>query len=165
MYVYLFSNLEYICSVKLKYTWSILYKLMYFFWISEVDFQYWHVYFQSQKYSWGKSSVFMFKVYFYWTSRDLSKDFNWCQFFWKKIEFDMKGENCLQICYSSSLGYGEETWWAFSVQALKFFRFLMSLRQLNSFQWHLKLYSWSNKLYQFITNMFFLANIPTLGLG
>ena len=69
----------------------------------------------------------------------------------------------LQIDRKYSLGSGAETYWAFSGQNPKNVLALMSLRQLNGLQWHLKNYLWPKRLYQVITNLFFLANTPTPG--
>ena len=48
-------------------------------------------------------------------------------------------------------------------KARKSFDFLMPLRRLTAFNGIEKLYSWSKKLYQFMANLFSMANIPTYG--
>ena len=72
----------------------------------------------------------------------------------------LQGKEQLHSNRNCSLGSGIEPFWGFKGQMFLAFniikvtkRLTMTLKQL---------YSWPKKLYQFMTNLFFLTNIPTL---
>ena len=71
----------------------------------------------------------------------------------------LQGKEQLHSNRKCTLGSGVEPFWGLRGQIFLAFniikvtkRFTMTLKQL---------YSWPKKLYQFMTNLFFLANIPT----
>ena len=74
---------------------------------------------------------------------------------WKKIEFCGKSAVIAALDLGCNLS---------SVSGSKFFLlfniFKVSKQLIMTLE---KLYSWPKKLYQFITNLFFQANIPTSG--
>ena len=80
---------------------------------------------------------------------------------WKKIEFYKGKSNCEAIVVAS-WGQWQRPGGFSGSKSSKLLRFSLPLRWLNGLQWHLKkLYPWSKELYQFIGNLFFLANIPS----
>ena len=73
----------------------------------------------------------------------------------------LQGREQLHSNRNYSLASGVELFWGFRGQILLAFDIIKVTKQLTI---TLKqLYSWPKKLYQFMTNLFFLANIPTPG--
>ena len=59
------------------------------------------------------------------------------------------------------MGSGSDPWWGFRGQSLKHFWLFTVIKAIKRLAIALKkLYSWPEKLYQFITNLFVVANIP-----
>ena len=94
-------------------------------------------------------------VYFCELFRDLSKHFIYCLFCGRRLSFIReKVEIIIVIGVWVSPGV---------VSGGKAQSFLMIYSHWTAYSGIKNLYSWPKKLYQFITNLFSLANIPTLG--
>ena len=94
-------------------------------------------------------------------TRDLSKHFNLCLFFGRRLSFIREKSDCKAIAFTAwglgqspdGLSGGKKPKNVCLFNIFKVNKWLtMALK---------KLYSWPKKLYQFITNLFLLVNIST----
>ena len=93
---------------------------------------------------------------FLWAIQGFIKAFYLLSVLWKKIEFYKRKSGD----HNRNWGLGQSPG---VVSGGKAQSFLMIYSHWTAYSGIKNLYSWPKKLYQFITNLFSLANIPTLG--